>query len=92
MKKCFYITAIVLFLALQFFSLNHLYDSGHFFVHDSNCEQCRFLDQSGSAGVPDEIEPEQAFVVYLPMPDTNVLSVYKPCFFAYFGQAPPYLI
>ncbi len=92
MKKRIYILAVAAFLAVQFCSLNHLYDSEHFLTHDSSCEQCQFLDQFSSTDVPAAIVPTQVSFVYLPMPETDIPSLGKTCFSAYFGQAPPHLI
>ncbi len=92
MKKYAFFVCTLLFLVLQCISLNHQYDSEHFFVHDNTCAQCQFMQQTGNAQVPDIIELSEADCQYSEIPLADSPLVLTAYFDSYLAQAPPSLI
>ena len=92
MKKYAFFVCTLLFLVLQCISLNHQYDSEHFFVLDNTCAQCQFMQQTGNAQVPDIIELSEADCQYSEIPLADSPLVLTAYFDSYLAQAPPSLI
>ena len=92
MKKYAFLVCTLLFLVLQSISLNHQYDSEHFFVHDNTCAQCQYMQQTGNAQVPDIIELSEADCQYSEIPLADSPLVLTAYFDSYLAQAPPSLI
>ena len=92
MKKYVFFVYTFLFLLFQSISLNHQYDPEHFFVHDSACAQCQFIQQTGGAQAPELIELPKINYPYSEILLTNSFHTSVACENLYWAEAPPSLI